>query len=368
MQRKTLRWFPVAAAVLAGGAAVAEPMTPKPMTQEQVPIPGLSLEESVRLETASEKLHELASQRQSKNEMRQAEIEKLVGQVDEAAKSGDDLRFQTARERLISYIFAANNKDHEDLSAIVMTVKETRLLSAKARAAVENLGEEAEGGEESGFGQLLDESQDRFRETFVAPNQREMVLASALLSGKGLSPGEEERLRLQLDQLSGFNAMFEEWEQPLGEIPYLPTQIDPAFDNEEAIAFLGDLNRHLRYDYRDLEVQLFWSEILAEIGRRYAEGKLPLVRVQSALNRLGRMSGDMPRIEGRPWFVGPLNQLAQVKGPERKTAWKMPQRPGKGSWLKAGKSRSGGGGDDPREVLRRIHDQRSRDADGDQGS
>lgn len=365
MQRNTLRWFPAVAAVfLAGGGVVAEPMT-----QEQVPIPGLSLEESVRLETASEKLHELASQRQSKNEMRQAEIEKLVGQVDAAAKSGDDLRFQTARERLISFIFAANNKDHQDLSAIVMTVKETRLLSAKARAAVEHLGQEGgEEGGDGGFGDLLEESQSQFRETFVAPNQREMVLASALLSGKGLSPEEEERLRQQLDQLAGFNAMFEEWEQPLGEIPYLPTQIDPAFDNQEAIAFLGDLNRHLRYDYRDLEVQLFWSEILAEIGRRYAEGKLPLVRVQSALNRLGRMSGDMPHIEGRPWFVGPLNQLAKVKGPGRKTAWKMPQRPGTGSWLKAGKSSSGGGSDDPQEVLRRIHDQRRQAADGDQGS
>jgi hypothetical protein len=352
------------AAALAALPAAAELAGP---TQEQVPIPGLSLEESVRLETASEKLLELASQRQSKNEMRQAEIDKLVGQVEVAAKSGDDLRFQAARERLISYIFAANNKDHHDLSAIVMTVKGTRLLAAKARVAVEHLGTETDTGEDGGFGELIEDSQDRFRDTFVTPNQREMVLASALLSGKGLSPEEEERLRRQLDQLAGFNAMFEDWEQPLTEIPYLPTQIDPAFDNQEAITFLGDLNRHLRYDYKDLEVQLFWSEILAEIGRRYAEGKLPLVRVQSALNRLSRMSGDMPRIEGKPWFVGPLNQLAGVKGPDRKTVWKMPQRPGSDSWLKVGK-RESGGGDDPQEVLRRIHDQRRETAGSGQGS
>ena len=39
--------------------------------QKQVPIPGLTLEESVRLETASQKLQELTSQRARKNQARQ---------------------------------------------------------------------------------------------------------------------------------------------------------------------------------------------------------------------------------------------------------------------------------------------------------
>lgn len=333
------------------------------ITQEQVPIPGLSLEESVRLETAGEKLRELATQRQNKNQARRDEIAALVKAVEAAAESGDDLRYQTARDRLLGYILTSNNKDHEDLSRIVHTVKETRLLAVKARLAVQHLGQEEEAAADSGFGGLMAQSQERFQEAFVAPNQREMVLASALLSSRGLSPEEEERLRQHLDQMAGFDAMFADWEQPLGEIPYLPTQIDPAFDNQEAITFLEDLDRHLRFDYKDLEVQLFWSEILAEIGRRYADGKLPLVRVQSALNRLGRMSGDMPHVEGKPWFVEPLGQLSRLKGPQSKTAWSMPKRPGSDSWLKAGKRRTDDAGD-PQEILRRIHRQRQGDGQG----
>ena len=106
---KTMYWIAACAAL--GGLLSGAPARAA-QVQEQVPIPGLTVEESVRLESASDKLKELAVQRQKKNEVRRDEIEKLIGQVEEAAKSQDDLRYRAARERLISYIFAANNKDH----------------------------------------------------------------------------------------------------------------------------------------------------------------------------------------------------------------------------------------------------------------
>ncbi|NKB68524.1 MAG: hypothetical protein GKR89_15795 [Candidatus Latescibacteria bacterium] len=334
--------------------------------QEQVPIPGLTVEESVRLESASDKLKELAVQRQKKNDVRRDEIEKLIGQVEEAAKSQDDLRYRAARERLISYIFAANDKDHADLSQIVYTVKETWVLSAKARIAIEQLGEENQ--EEDGLGGLLEESQAQFQEAFVAPNQREIVLVSTLLSNGGLSVEEEQRLNQYLGQLVTFNSLIEEWEQPLEEIPYLPTQIDPAFDNQEAVVFLDSLSRHLRFDYKDLEIQLFWSEILAQIGYRYAEGKLPLVRVQSALNRLSRLSGDWPRVEGKPWFMGALGQLASVEPPKpQQSPWRVPKRETTSEdWLGRGKKTAGAASShDPQALLRQIHSERKSDGEGD---
>ena len=353
-------WAVGLAAVLvglgSGGAA---------QVQEQVPIPGLTVEESVRLESASDKLKELAVQRQKKNEMRRGEIEKLIEQVEAVATAQDDLGYRAARERLISFIFAANDKDHADLSQIVYTVKETWVLAAKARIAIEHLGEENQ--QEDGLGGLIEESQAQFQEAFVAPNQREIVLVSTLLSNSGLSPEEEQRLNQYLGQLVSFNSLIEEWEQPLEEIPYLPTQIDPAFDNEEAVVFLDSLNRHLRFDYKDLEIQLFWSEILAQIGYRYAEGKLPLVRVQSALNRLSRLSGNWPRVEGKPWFMGALGQLASVEAPKpQQSPWRMPKRETTSQdWLgRRSKTAGSGGTHDPQELLRQIHRERNTDKEG----
>jgi hypothetical protein len=323
----------LALAALLGWNAVGAQETP---VQEQVPIPGLTVEESVRLETANEKLKELAVQRDQKNQVRRDEIDKLMRQVEDAAQSGDDLRYQTARERLISYIFASNNKDHSDLSQIVYTVKETQVLGARARIAIGQLGNETQTDSSAGLGGLLEDSQDKFRQIFVTPNQREMVLASSLLSSESLSAEEEQRLHEHIERLVGFNELANFWEQPLSDIPYLPTQIDPAFDNQEAVTFLESLEGHLRFDYKDLEVQLFWSEVLAEIGRRYAAGKLPLVRVQSALNRLGSLSGKFPKMEGKPWFMGALSQLSEVKAPRRSNPWQVPTRQPGNALLKGG--------------------------------
>ena len=349
--------LPVRVALAAAALAHLAHAQPAPV-QKQVPIPGLTIEESVRLETANEKLKELAIQREQKNKVRRDEIEKLIAQVEDTAKGGDDLAYQTARERLISYIFASNNQDHRDLSQIVFTVKETQVLSARARIALEQLTTETR-RDSSGINGLLHESQERFRKTFMEPNQREIVLVSSLLTSKALSGKEEQRLNQFLEQLTGFEALMGDWQQPLTDIPHLPTQIDPAFDNGEAVAFLGELNRHLRFDYKDLEIQLFWSEILAEIGRRYAAGKLPLVRVQSALNRLGRLSGDFPQMDGKPWFMGALGELASIKAPKSKTPWQIPKRGPKNEWSQSGASgTSQTTVQDPEELLQKIHRER----------
>ncbi|MBT4501670.1 MAG: hypothetical protein HOC74_28330 [Gemmatimonadetes bacterium] len=358
VERKGILGF-LGAAVLLGIAVWSAEAGEMP-TQKQVPIPGLTLEESVRLETASEKLQELAIQRDRKNGVRREEVEKLIKPVEEAVRSGDDMVYQTGRERLVSYIFAANNQDHRDLSQIVYTIKETQVLTARARIALEELSQET--GRDSGLSGLMKESNERFQKEFVEPNQREIVLVSELLTGSGLDPEEEKRLDQHLGQLVTFGSLMEEWQQPLEEMPYLPTQIDPAFSGKEAIEFLDGLSRHLRFDYKDLEVQLFWSEILAEIGRRYAAGKLPLVRVQVALNRLSRLSGNFPQMDGKPWFMGALGQLASAKGPRQKAVWQIPKRVGGDSWMQrrteSGESRTPGRRD-PEELLEQIHENRS---------
>lgn len=331
--------------------------------QEQVPIPGLSLEESVRLETASETLKELTTQRSKKNTVRTDEIEKLVKQVDDAAKQGDLKTYQTALDRYFSYLFKVNNDDHAALSQIVTTVAGTRVLVARARLGIEQMNSQAEdeAAKADEFSNLINEHEEAFQDIFTKPGERVTSNVANLLMIDDLSEEAKARLEAELVGLEQTNMLFEHWSQPLQNVPYLPAQLDPAFDKDKVIAFLDEADYHLKYDYKDLEMQLFWAEVMAKVGKAYANGKLPLVRVHAAFQRMSQFTMDLPSSNGKPWFVDALDRLKHVRPPKggisAPTFTRTPDSGAGPGGRTAVKKVSTGS---PEDILKRIREKRTR--------
>ena len=330
--------------------------------EEQVPIPGLNLEESVRLETASETLKELTTQRSQKNTVRTDEIEKLVKQVDDAARQGDMKTYQTALDRYFSYLFKVNDDDHSALSQIVTTVAGTRVLVARARLGIEQMNSQVENDDHANeFSNLINEHEEAFKDIFTRPGERVTSNVANLLMIDDLSEEAKARLESELVGLEQTNMLFEHWAQPLENVPYLPAQLDPVFDQDKVITFLDEADFHLKYDYKDLEMQLFWAEVMAKVGKAYINGKLPLVRVHAAFQRMSQFTMDLPASNGKPWFVDALAQLKTVRAPKGAisgpTFTRSPDRgAGLGGRTNVKKVSTGS----PEDILKRIREKRAR--------
>lgn len=341
--------FGVAVCWLAAGRAAA---------QMQETIPGMTLQEVLRLETNPAAIVEKANQREARMGVRQEELNRLYEKVEQAAREKDPLKYEAALDQYYKYFFKhVIGGDHEQMVEIVDMVKETRVLVAKAIRGISDMGgEEGEGEDLDGF---IAEKEGEIEERTQAA-KAEIVMLSSLLTSGELDPELEEELRGELDMAAGQNEAFdlEAFREELENMSANFADLAQPVDKKGKVADLYALLHRLDAAFRDYEVQLIVCEAYARIGQQYAENKLPLVRVQAALNRLNSISGDMPQIQGKSAYGELFRQLKKIEPPQRPRSGKLFARPAPQVAAKKGDSRRTASSRDPATLQEQIYRER----------